>query len=78
MALNVETEDVTLNVILNKDPGRRTELIGRWSIDIGAAKKTQTPTNKMMIDRYRCGPDSNCTQTDRKMVNRYRCGPNSN
>ena len=31
MALNAKTEDVTLNVILNKDPGRRTELIGRMN-----------------------------------------------
>ena len=41
MALNAKTRDVALNVILNKDSGRRTELIGRWSIDIGSAL-TQT------------------------------------
>ena len=35
MTLNAKTKDVTLNVILKKDPIRRTELIGRWSIDIG-------------------------------------------
>ena len=33
---------VALNVILNKDFGRRTELIGRWPINIGAAPKTRT------------------------------------
>ena len=35
------------------------KLIGIRLIDMGAPPKTQTHTNKMRIDRYRCGPDSN-------------------
>ena len=50
------------------------KMIGRWSIDIGVAS-TQTRTDKMTTDRYRCGPNSNWTQNDRNMANRYRCGP---
>ena len=68
---------VALNVILNKDFGCQTELIGKWSIDIGAIL-TQTQTDKMMTDRYRCGLDSNWTQTDGKMVDRYGCNPDLN
>ena len=60
---------MTLNDILNKDPGRRTELIGRWPIDMGAAPKTQTQTNKMMTDRYRCGPKK--TELDKEMIGRW-------
>ena len=50
--LQKQTKDVTLNVILNKNLGRRTELIGRWPIDIGAVP-TQTKhklTRKWSID----------------------------
>ena len=45
-ALNTKTKDVTLNVILNKDFGRRIELIKRWPIDIGITL-TQTELKKM-------------------------------
>ena len=31
------------------------KLTGRWPIDIGATQKTQTETDKTMIDRYRRG-----------------------
>ena len=40
---------VALNVIPNKDSGRRTELIGRWPINIGA---TPTHTEHKMIRRW--------------------------
>ena len=51
----------------------QTDMTRRWPIDIGATP-TQTQTDKMMTDRYRCGPNSK-TQTDRMTTDRYGCGP---
>ena len=41
MALNAKSGNVTLNVIPKQRPGRQTDLIGKWPIDMGAAP-TQT------------------------------------
>ena len=70
------------------------KLIGIRPIDMGAPPKTQTHNNKMMTDRYRCGPNSNWTkwigiwpidigatlklELTGKMIDWYRCGPESN
>ena len=50
------------------------EMIGRWSFDIGVVptQKTQTQTDRKMVDRYRCGLKM---QTNKTMTDRYRCGP---
>ena len=40
--------------------------------------KLNTKSDRNMVDRYRCGPESNWHGDDRKMVDRYRCDPNSN
>ena len=72
-ALNTKTKDVTLNVILNKDFGRRIELIKRWPIDIGITL-TQTELKKMKEWLVDIGAVPK-TQTNRKMVDRYRYDP---
>ena len=56
---------MTLNVILNKDSRRPIELIGRWSIDMGAVP-TQTEHKLTGIWPIDMGAFS--TQTKHKMI----------